>query len=78
MSASQDANGRPAAGAGGDEPGGVDADSVAEPVDARVELDAGVVLGLVLIVLLCIPVSMALLRSGLVGRRGFGSWSKRP
>ena len=33
---------------------------------------------LVLIVLLCIPVSMALLRSGLVGRRGFGSRSKRP
>ena len=57
---------------------GVDADPVAEPMDARVEIDAGVVLfGLVLMVLLCIPVSMALLRSGLVGRRGLGSRSKR-
>ena len=44
----------------------------------RIELDAGVVLfGIVLMLLLGIPVSMALLRSGLLGRRGVGRAPRR-
>lgn len=44
----------------------------------RIEIDAGVVLfGIVLMLLLGIPVSMALLRSGLLGRRGVGRAPRR-